>query len=141
MGAVYKNATITIIVAISPDVNPGFLSHKPSKPQPVRLPLLLPGDNFGTLNVYPREIKVAQEPLYLRAWALQELLLSERSLIFGEEVRWDCRSVDVLNRDPRSNTLLPSNTWYVPASLASSSRIWDKILRLKGNLKVYCNGV
>jgi hypothetical protein len=114
MDNIYEDATITIIASISAGVDNGFLHHVPSKPDPVRLPLLLVKEkSLGMLNLYPCETKVFQEPLYSRGWALQELVLSQRALIFGEEVQWECESIGYLHSKHGRSTIFPSNTIYV----------------------------
>jgi len=129
MGDIYKNATITIVASISASVNSGFVHCTPSKPDIVYIPLLLPGhDRFGMLGTSPLERKLIKEPLFSRGWALQELVLSRRSLIFGEEVRWDCTST----AGKPATTLLPSNTeYFVDGAYGWATQIWDRLDRLE----------
>jgi hypothetical protein len=70
MSDIYGGGFLTISAAVGPDVHHGLspqqISFKP------RFPL-------------------QKDPLYSRAWALQERMLSPRSLIFGrDQIYWEC---------------------------------------------------
>jgi hypothetical protein len=83
MGRYYRNAFLTIAAASAAAVTEGFL--RPRKFLPTcELPLFSPHGASITLSVGVRLLKARpKEPLYSRAWALQEFLLSPRLLIFG----------------------------------------------------------
>ena len=95
MGAIYKNATVTIAAANCDSVYEGFL-HARSKLEGVRLKICLPNDTVGNITLSPRILYPEffdGGPLATRGWALQEFLLSPRVLLFGQgEVRWQCQT-------------------------------------------------
>jgi hypothetical protein len=98
MGQIYKNATLTIAAAVPDCVYKGFLDLKADA---IRLPFYLPNGSFTEttlIETYPDENKYRERfcaPLRTRAWALQEFLLSPRTLSFDkEDVFWHCQSVD-----------------------------------------------
>lgn len=107
MGDVYKNATLTIVAASSSTVAGGFLNPRPS-PEDFLLPLATLNGDIGTISLTPKEYGLQpREPLYSRAWALQEFLLSPRLLIFGtREVIWQCTEL--------ISPVLPSHRSYDP---------------------------
>ncbi|RKL26243.1 hypothetical protein BFJ72_g13816 [Fusarium proliferatum] len=109
MGKYYQKATLVIAAAVSSDVTKGFLH--PREPYPgCKLPLFLPKGSEGTIYLTPKVCgERAPEPLYSRAWALEEFLLPSRVLIFGtREAVWQCNSME-------PQPVLPSNIDYDPS--------------------------
>ena len=83
MAAVYGNAYLTILAALSPDVQFGI---------PRRRPLRRPKTVFAWKTHRGPQDTSAAEPIHDRGWTLQERLLSRRSLIFGsDQLYWECR--------------------------------------------------
>jgi hypothetical protein len=108
MGDAYKNASLTIVAANNPTVTAGFLNPRPS-PQTCTLPMLTPDGETGVISIIPKLYgSQPKEPLYTRAWALQEFLLSPRLLVFGtHEVTYQCATTPI-------SPVLPSHRFYDP---------------------------
>lgn len=87
MGRVYGNALMTVIAARSGDSCQGFVENNlDQKPPPCPLPLERPSESVETSGLFaclPRSREYG--PVSDRAWCFQELLLSRRSLVYGEE--------------------------------------------------------
>jgi hypothetical protein len=94
MGTVYRNATLTIAAASAQGVHEGFLEEF-LPPHSCIVPLKLPGGRTGRVY-FSKSLEASSRPinpLDLRAWALQEEMLSSRILYFGKSgVWWECRS-------------------------------------------------
>ncbi|KAK3317584.1 heterokaryon incompatibility protein-domain-containing protein [Cercophora scortea] len=109
MGDYYQNATLTIAAAVASTVADGFLH--PRTPSPAcQLPLYAPNGPSGIISITAKvSHEQTPEPLYTRAWTLEEFLLPPRLLIFGtREAIWQCNS-----SDPKP--VIPSNVEYDPA--------------------------
>ena len=107
MGTIYKNATVTFEACKSSGVVEGFLSKK-DPPPTVKLPVLCPNGEHGNIWIVretrPKEV-INNGPLDLRAWALQEDLLSSRILRFGEHtMAWACSHT--MNRTEHEDPLI-----------------------------------
>jgi hypothetical protein len=73
MADVYGGSFLTISAALAPDVYHGLSTKSWAKGVPLKL-----------------------EPLYKRAWTLQERLLSPRVLIFGSyDIYWECKTEQI----------------------------------------------
>ena len=95
MNQVYKNATVTIAAASASNVQDGFLGRK-SRPTGIQVNFPCPDGQLGTVYLVRKHeyMENALGPLYHRAWALQERVLSPRLLIFGKwELVWQCHQV------------------------------------------------
>jgi hypothetical protein len=92
MERIYSNSTLTIAVVGATGVADGFLKTKPRLS--VSIPYRCPDGALGTLQVSPQEtVDLWQEPLYTRAWCLQENLLSSRLILFtNTEILWQCET-------------------------------------------------
>jgi hypothetical protein len=81
MGSIYSNSILTIAVVNAVGVADGFLKTKPRLQ--VDIPCRCSDGVIGTVQVSPQKtIDLWQEPLYTRAWCLQENLPSSRLLLF-----------------------------------------------------------
>lgn len=65
MGAIYKNATVTIAAAISSKVSDGFLENRASV-KACKMPFYLAADVFGSLSLATREYHTPDDPLFTR---------------------------------------------------------------------------
>lgn len=93
MGAIYKNASMTIAAAKSKSVDIGFL-HSVSAEYSCLLPFKMQNGMLG--NIYfelDSEWSRPLPPLDSRGWTFQEDLLSPRILYFGYDgLTWKCQS-------------------------------------------------
>jgi hypothetical protein len=84
MGAIYKHSTVTLVAASASSSTEGFLGQGKTTSPTVHLPLFVDSSCAGTMGLrYNAMASHAAEPLFNRAWALQELLLSPRVLLFS----------------------------------------------------------
>lgn len=93
MERIYSDSALTIAVVNANGVAEGFL--RPKSRLRVDIPYRCPDGILGTIQVSPQDtVDLWQEPLYTRAWCLQENLLSSRLLLFtNTEVLWQCESI------------------------------------------------
>lgn len=93
MSRIYSEASVTISAAGANTVFDGFLGRvKHSEEPSLKIALETLGGSIGTLYLErPREYAVEDEPINLRAWTLQEHILSQRILMFGlQDIWWVC---------------------------------------------------
>lgn len=140
MGSIYRNTTITILAACTKGVRDGFLAGvKPTKSDPPQLPLCIDKSSSGTIHLHCSSTRYSnREPLFGRAWALQEYLLSQRALIFeSREVVYRCRTLGckpvVANSDLYFNCDLidlPAAVFDLPESkdYVDQERVWRNIV-------------
>lgn len=112
MGAIYKNATLTIVASTALAVSEGFLRNIPAA-RNFLVPVYLHNRGFASLCLSlagladmtdpEKKFRIYEnqpEPLDRRAWALQESLLSPRILAYGrKEMLWRCQT-DVVIKTP-----------------------------------------
>ncbi|CAM1503570.1 Fc.00g011610.m01.CDS01 [Cosmosporella sp. VM-42] len=97
MGSIYKDASVTIVAACAEKATDGFLSNGKLIEANVQLPFYINESTYGSVYLRQRssrsEIYSVSEPIFQRAWALQELLLSPRALIFNWfQITTKCRT-------------------------------------------------
>jgi hypothetical protein len=92
----YSNAYLTIAATLASDDSQGFLRHRPSKLACINL--IYPDQETIRLFLQPDKANngyysdSCDGPLHLRAWTLQERLLSRRILGFASnQMYWECR--------------------------------------------------
>lgn len=95
MQQVFQNSHVTIVAARARSCHEGFFHAERSRDPLVKLPVRTSGDQVGNMLLLPRKQPLveqpAREPLHERAWALQEIVLSPRLLIYGRELTvWRC---------------------------------------------------
>lgn len=95
MQRVFQNSHVTIVAARARSCHEGFLKAERSRDPLVKLPVLCPSGEIGSMHLLPRKQPLAEqptrEPLHERGWTLQEIVLSPRLLIYGRElVVWRC---------------------------------------------------
>lgn len=91
MQALYYNATVTIVAANAPRCIDGFLLDRQLPEElaqnSVQLSMSCADGQNGTVSVSPIT-KADKEPIDVRAWTIQEALLSPRRLIYGSRQMW-----------------------------------------------------
>jgi len=95
MQSYYRNATLTIAVDSAAGDHEGFL-HKPRSGSEIlaRLPIESNACSGQSNEIFIRRMipKVTTEPLFERAWTLQEDILSPRTVHFTtEQLTWECQ--------------------------------------------------
>lgn len=98
MADIYQDATITIIAASAQKVTDGFLDDHDESGFLPRLPIHISESASGSVylrdyheKLAPGSLTLDSEPLFCRAWAFQEYLLSPRALIFDAgQVSYRC---------------------------------------------------
>lgn len=109
MPQIYRNATLTIAAARARNVHEGFLEERVAPRfigEVFELPYICPDNQLGSIILCRSGLM--KEPLDERAWALQERLLSPRTLEYGtRQLRWICQEneheqgyTDGWTRDP-----------------------------------------
>lgn len=84
MGLIYKRSTVTLVAASAKSSMEGFLGQSKFKRPSLQLPFLVDGSPSGTMYLqYNAQTSSNEEPIFHRAWTLQELLLSPRVLYFN----------------------------------------------------------
>ncbi|KAH8672693.1 heterokaryon incompatibility protein-domain-containing protein, partial [Tricladium varicosporioides] len=113
MAQVYGGAFLTISAALAPDSSHGILSRTG---RAVLQPLA--SSNYPLQN----------DPLYSRAWALQERFLSPRLLIFGsDQLYWECAERQVGKNGKKIGKIV---SWRMPSRISSAELIhWHAIVR------------
>ncbi|KAI0629752.1 heterokaryon incompatibility protein-domain-containing protein, partial [Trametes polyzona] len=163
MRQIYHYAALTIIAASASSVDEGFLQERTKQPPLVpmhTLPFICPGcpddltsptlsgpQKLGTIHLeqksrFPKDAP-APEPVDLRAWCLQELLMSPRLLIFTHTAllfRCQTASVNVcgalhdgyFDPEPLPHELFQPNLTIVPRSALWTSlwRAWWETVRI-----------
>ena len=123
MGMIYKNATLTISAASSPNVNSGFLKDRPVTNFP--MPIVSPDGDYGTLWIRGPNLTPHDEPLDKRGWTLQEAMLSPRMLYYSsKDLIWKCQKTtfkpvvpdhDLYSVLPGMVPILPSTVFNIPS--------------------------
>lgn len=106
MSSIYQNAVMTICAASTRSCEDGFLEDRiktTKRARETRCTIPLKdryGGPAGTIHLEvalhraaPAHLTLDNEPLNKRAWALQEIVLSQRTLYYGEErLIWSCEA-------------------------------------------------
>jgi hypothetical protein len=96
MPQIFQEAYVTISASSAKSVNEGFLQPRRSEPGArIKLPYKIPNRGLGSVLLEePRQYTPAKDPISLRAWTLQEHILSPRILDFGcKDLWWVCQTV------------------------------------------------
>lgn len=99
MGRIYKDATFTIMAASARSVSEGFLDNAKVDAPEAKLPFHIDEDSFGAVFVRScyssNPYFLDKEPIFNRAWTLQETLLPSRILMFDSfQVTFKCGEND-----------------------------------------------
>lgn len=143
MGAIYKNAVLTIAAANTHSAHDSFLADRPL-PSTCTVPYLLPDDTYGKLWLRQDYSGWMLSPLDSRAWALQESLLSPRLLWYGPaDLKWKCSTTAFagvyrshnydFNYPANSHKRLPSSVFglaEVPdtSTLEQQAKVWATVV-------------
>ncbi|KAF2177851.1 HET-domain-containing protein, partial [Zopfia rhizophila CBS 207.26] len=133
MAQIFEEAYVTISASSARNVNEGFLSPR-EPPVDSRLKLPYQTDDDGEMGSIiieqPRQYSPEQTPISLRAWTLQEHILSPRILDYSvQELWWVCRSATLYNGSSEAQaTPLSTNTQFPRAGMASLES-WRSIVR------------
>lgn len=106
MNLIYEQAKLTICVSSAATCTEGFLQKRSFGEEPIptldysALQIGCPSGEQGTVLVKNSECyQVYREPLYKRAWTLQEQMLSSRVLVYSScQVWWECLEVKGCDR-------------------------------------------
>lgn len=96
MPQIFQEAFVTISASCARSMHEGFLHARDSTPETrLKLPFKTPKGSIGSIVLEkPRRYSPEQEPISLRAWTLQEHMLSPRILDYGSrELWWICRTI------------------------------------------------
>ncbi|KAJ4136600.1 hypothetical protein NW768_004217 [Fusarium equiseti] len=138
MGDIYGMADITLAAAGGCSVqDPMFYRRDPRAIRPC-VANIMPNYRYTKLSypwaIYPYQAErmlastINESPLSCRAWALQELLLSRRTLIFGsKQMVWSCATTEAsegfpLGLDPKFSTPLGEDS--------SLSQLRQRLMRI-----------
>ncbi|TVY17527.1 hypothetical protein LARI1_G008554 [Lachnellula arida] len=92
MADIYGNAFLTIVASEASDKSEGCFIPRVPSPNICTLSL----DETGSCEVFARIIVSPNyrliPPIATRTWTFQEMALSQRSLIYGKEISYQCRS-------------------------------------------------
>ena len=100
MSEIFRNATVTIVAASAASSADGFLARRHSERDsgpPFRLPFWCNNALLGSVLVDAEAPHIGMEdPIALRAWTLQEVLLSPRLLIYAAHtLQYQCNTQHV----------------------------------------------
>jgi hypothetical protein len=101
MGEIYKNSICTIAASAAANGDSGcFFTRNPQLIEPCKIENPTCG-NFYLTNIMIWDRQIEDAPLNQRAWVLQELLLSPRTLHFGNnQIFFTCRELQACEAFP-----------------------------------------
>ena len=103
MKSIFENAFLTIVAASAENASLGFLSMPDESKE---ICLGIPWDEDGSIFFYRGgPPSWSKQAINLRAWPLEERLLSPRKLIFlSDRVVWECRSLGLVEQGQCDST-------------------------------------
>ena len=126
MGSIYSGACLTISAASAAASDEGFLQTRaPSanRRHIFGLQYICPSGEIGRVYLYLKEKHDPQieEPIFQRAWTLQESLLSPRTLIYGSwQIRWNCKTMNQCDGGPPAQSTYHQTLEHLARRLHSS---------------------
>jgi len=105
----FENASVTLVAASGKDASHGFLSMPPPDGDiAFKLPYDMDDGTTGTLYALQGDgdgiIRMEDQAINLRAWTLEERLLSPRKLIyFADRISWECDRVSLADSGEITN--------------------------------------
>lgn len=130
MSQIFSEATVTISAASARSVHDGFLEpRRPSVDPPLKLTAEITGGDMGAIYMeQPQRYKPEDDPISLRAWTLQEHVLSSRTLMYSSrELWWSCSKSSVQATTGSVNT--PYSFILSEAGSRQSLDYWRSIIR------------
>jgi hypothetical protein len=122
MTQIYSDAAVTISAAVANTVYSGFLDMvKFSHEAPLKVTLENEQKSLGTIYMQqPKTYNIEDEPISLRAWTLQEHILSQRILMFTtHDVWWICPSGTKSQDGPVDEVLEDGDNTAPPVAAAA----------------------
>jgi hypothetical protein len=133
MSQIFSEAAVTISAASARSVQDGFLEpRKPLPDPPLRLALKTEEGISGSVFMeQPRHYTPEDDPISLRAWTLQEHILSQRLIIYSSrELWWSCRKAWLQDGGiSGANTEIAFSRPYFQPGEHFSLENWRSILR------------
>jgi hypothetical protein len=136
MCKIYQDALVTIVAANAANANQGFLEDRIPPETPTKIPFWGPDGKLGTVLIRLEGwYDDGNEPINVRAWTLQERLLSPRLLIYASHtLQYQCNQ-ETINLGDSIN--LPSGlaAWRIPRVSArldvqTAGRTWGHIIAM-----------
>ncbi|KFY54463.1 hypothetical protein V496_07254 [Pseudogymnoascus sp. VKM F-4515 (FW-2607)] len=141
MANIYRSSALTVFAASSNSQDNGFL-NPPSGLHNIYPPVTIPidtgidGQQCSFLMGKPSDPSRNDNPIYSRAWTLQEQLLSHRLLVFEMGgVSWQCSEQHMTYRGPASHDEQPFLSLCRAGSDADVAAIYQRWLEIRSD---YC---
>jgi hypothetical protein len=140
MATIYRNSALTIFAASAPCSGDGFLNPPEGINHsfaPIEI-LLNAGDNqqFSILLGKPFDPSRPDNPIYSRAWTLQEQLLSPRLLLFEHGgVSWECIEARITYQGPAVRNEVPLLSLCTATNKNMDDSVYSRWLQIRYN---YC---
>jgi hypothetical protein len=126
MDQIYQQAYVTIAAARAENCHAGFSDRMESITDNLPLlPISCPDGRRGSVFILPKMKDLFEDPLLSRAWALQEILLSSRVLIWSKyQLFWLCTGHLRYEQDEHYELAGP---YYIRTRIFSTpfSKKWD----------------
>lgn len=131
MAQIYQEAYVTVSAARARSVHEGFLSPRRVVAEPsVRVSLEHPNFTGSAILQQLRTYSRANDPIHLRAWTLQEHVLSPKILVFGTQALWwTCEDRTCNDGDHEGNNKSLSNLWGNSGVNEYSLSFWRSLVR------------
>lgn len=132
MRSIFRNAFVTIIAASGENASSGLFSMPPEPEIYFQLPFPIEEGVDGNIYATKGEIRIRMQdqPINLRAWTLEERLLSRRKVIFlPDRVVWECDEISLADQgeieNMRDDMRLPPSILYPKQPFTAEQLQWD----------------